>query len=157
MNGSIITDYLSSHELFSDFNQDSIKFLGECAISRSINKEEILFQQGEPANKFYIIRSGQISIQIPAIMGPELEIQTVGKDQVLGWSWLISPYRWSFQAKAETDSELLEFDGALIRERCEQETKFGYALLKKFAGLMAERLGAARQKMMDEWNPAGFA
>jgi hypothetical protein len=30
-------------------------------------------------------------------------------------------------------------------------------LLKKFAELMAERLDAARLKMMDEWNPAGFA
>jgi hypothetical protein len=94
---------------------------------------------------------------MPAIMGPTLEIQTVDEDQVLGWSWLISPYKWNFQTKAEEDSELLQFDGVAILARCEQDPKFGYELLKKFAGLMSVRLNAARQKMMDEWNPVGFA
>jgi CRP/FNR family transcriptional regulator, cyclic AMP receptor protein len=157
MNEPTITDYLRTHTLFSDFSNDDIIFLSDCANSRSIKKGSILFRQGEPAQKFYIILSGQISIEVPAIMGPELEIQTVGKNQVLGWSWLISPYRWSFQAEAEVDSELLEFDGDLIRTRCDQDPQLGYTLLKKFADLMATRLDAARQKMMDAWNPAGFA
>jgi CRP-like cAMP-binding protein len=124
---------------------------------REIKKGQILFRQGEHADKFYIVRSGRISIQMPAIMGPTLEIQAVEEDQVLGWSWLISPYRWNFQTKAEEDSELLQFDGTAILARCEQEPKFGYELLKKFAGLMSVGLNAARQKMMNEWNPIGFA
>jgi CRP-like cAMP-binding protein len=94
---------------------------------------------------------------MPAIIGPALESQTLGKDQILGWSWLISPYQWNFQTKVEEDSELLQFDGTAILTRCEQEPKTGYELLKKFSGLMSLRLDAARQKMMDEWNPAGFA
>ena len=81
----------------------------------------------------------------------------LGKDQVLGWSWLIPPYKWNFQAMPEEDSELLMFDGKTILAKCEKDPRFGYELLKKFAGLMSVRLDAARQKMMDEWNPAGFA
>ena len=157
MNNQSITEYLSAHEFFSEFSDDSLKFLCECSSTREIKKGQILFLQGEHADKFYVVRSGRISIQMPAIMGPTLEIQTVDEDQVLGWSWLISPYRWNFQTKAEEDSELLQFDGAAILARCEQEPKFGYELLKKFAGLMSVRLNAARQKMMDEWNPVGFA
>jgi CRP-like cAMP-binding protein len=118
---------------------------------------QILFRQGENADKFYVVLNGRISIEMPTIMGPTLEIQTLGKDQVLGWSWLISPYKWNFQTKAEEDSELLQFDGAAILARCEQDPKFGYELLKKFAALMSVGLNAARQKIMEEWNPAGFA
>jgi len=157
MSNQSTIEYLSAHEFFSGFSDDVLKFLSECSRSRENKKGQILFRQGENADKFYVIRNGRISIQMPAIMGPNLEIQTLGKDQVLGWSWLISPYRWSFQAKAEEDSELLQFDGDAILARCEQDPKLGYALLKKFAGLMSKRLDAARQKMMDEWNPAGFA
>lgn len=152
-----ITEYLSTHAFFSDLNVEIVNYLCECVIIREIKKGETLFRQGEPADKFYIVRTGQISIQIPAVMGPTLEIQTLGADQVLGWSWLISPYQWSFQAKAEENLELLEFDGIAILNRCEHDPHFGYQLLKKFAELMAERLDAARLKMMDEWNPAGFA
>ena len=157
MSNQSITEYLSAHEFFSEFSDDDLKFLCECSSTREIKKGQILFLQGEHADKFYVVRSGLISIQMPAIMGPTLEIQTVDEDQVLGWSWLISPYRWNFQTKAEEDSELLQFDGVAILARCEQEPKFGYELLKKFAGLMSVRLNAARQKMMDEWNPVGFA
>ena len=157
MSNQSITEYLSAHEFFSEFSDDVLKFLCECSSTREIKKGQILFLQGEHADKFYVVRSGRISIQMPAIMGPTLEIQTVDEDQVLGWSWLISPYQWNFQTKAEEDSELLQFDGAAILARCEQEPKFGYELLKKFAGLMSVRLNAARQKMMDEWNPVGFA
>jgi CRP-like cAMP-binding protein len=157
MSNQSITEYLSAHEFFSEFRDDDLKFLCECSSTREIKKGQILFLQGEHADKFYVVRSGLISIQMPAIMGPTLEIQTVDEDQVLGWSWLISPYRWNFQTKAEEDSELLQFDGVAILARCEQEPKFGYELLKKFAGLMSVRLNAARQKMMNEWNPIGFA
>jgi len=157
MSNPSITEYLSAHEFFSEFSDDVLKFLCECSSTREIKKGQILFLQGEHADKFYVVRSGRISIQMPAIMGPTLEIQAVDEDQVLGWSWLISPYQWNFQTKAEEDSELLQFDGVAILARCEQEPKFGYELLKKFAGLISVRLNAARQKMMDEWNPVGFA
>jgi CRP/FNR family cyclic AMP-dependent transcriptional regulator len=157
MSNQSTTEYLSAHEFFSELSDDVLEFLCECSSTLVIKKGQILFRQGENADKFYVVRNGRISIEMPAIMGPNLEIQTLGKDHVLGWSWLISPYKWHFQTEAEEDSELLQFDGAAILARCEQEPKFGYELLKKFAGLMSERLNAARQKMMDEWNPAGFA
>lgn len=157
MNDQSIAEYLSSHEFFFGLNDNFLQFLCECASEFAIKKGQILFQQGENADKFYIVRSGRISIQIPAIIGPNLEIQTLGKDQVLGWSWLIPPFKWNFQAMPEEDSELIMFDGATILERCEQEPRFGYELLKKFSALMSIRLDAARQKMMGEWNPAGFA
>jgi CRP/FNR family transcriptional regulator, cyclic AMP receptor protein len=157
MSNQSITEYLSTHEFFSEFSDDDLKFLCEYSSTREIKKGQILFLQGENADRFYVVRNGRISLQMPAIMGPTVEIQTVDEDQVLGWSWLISPYKWNFQTEAEEDSELLQFDGAAILARCEQEPVFGYEVLKKFAGLMSERLNAARQKMMDEWNPAGFA
>jgi len=157
MSNQSITEYLSAHEFFSEFSDDVLKFLCECSSTREIKKGQILFLQGEHADKFYVVRSGRISLQMPAIMGPTLEIQTVDEDQVLGWSWLISPYQWNFQTKAEDDSELLQFDGAAILAQCEQDPKLGFELVKKFAALMSVGLNAARQKMMNEWNPIGFA
>ncbi len=157
MNDQSIIEYLSTHPLFTGFSDDNLKFLSESSSMLGISKNQALFRQGEKADKFYIVRNGSISIQMPAILGPALEIQSLGKDQVLGWSWLISPYKWSFQAIANEETELLMFDGTAILAHCEQYPKFGYELLKKFAELMSIRLDAARKKMMDEWNPAGYA
>jgi len=157
MNNQPTAEYLATHPFFSGLSDDILKFLCECSETFEIKKGQILFRQDEKADKFYVVRNGRISIEIPAIMGPTLELQSLGNDQVLGWSWLISPYKWSFQAEAEEDTELLMFDGAAILAHCEQDSRFGYELLKKFAALMSIRLDAARKRMMQEWNPAGFA
>ncbi|MFQ5545270.1 MAG: Crp/Fnr family transcriptional regulator [Acidiferrobacterales bacterium] len=157
MSNQSIADYLSTHAFFSELDDNFMKFLSDSVKELRIKKGDVLFQQGERADKFYLLRNGQVSVQVPALMGPTLEIQTLGEDQMLGWSWLIPPYRWNFQARAVEDSDLLEFDGSAILARCEEDPKFGYKLLKRFAALMSERLDAARQKMMDEWNPPGFA
>ncbi|MFQ5994092.1 MAG: Crp/Fnr family transcriptional regulator [Acidiferrobacterales bacterium] len=157
MSNESIHDYLSGHEFFSGLNEEFTKFLAQCAKELRMQKGAALFRQGEPAEKFYLLREGRVSVQIPALMGPPIEIQNLGEGEVLGWSWLIPPYRWNFQARAEEDSVVLEFNGRAILEQCEQHPKFGYELLKRFAALMSERLDAARRKMMDEWNPSGFA
>ena len=157
MNNQPTAEYLATHPFFSGLSDDILKFLCECSETFEIKKGQILFRQDEKADKFYVVRNGRISIEIPAIMGPTLDLQSLGNDQVLGWSWLISPYKWSFQAEAEEDTELLMFDGAAILAHCEQDSRFGYELLKKFAALMSIRLDAARKRMMQEWNPADFA
>lgn len=157
MSEQTIDAYLKSHALFEGLDDAFMQILLNSASELQVKKGDLLFQQGKLADKFYILRTGQVSIQVPALVGPTLEIQTLGEDQVLGWSWLIPPFRWHFMARAVEDSELIEFDGRALLAHSEEDPKFGFALFKRFAGLMSERLDAARQKMMDQWNPPGFA
>ncbi len=157
MTGQSIDDYLSAHDFFAGLDKRGKKFLSNSARDLQIKQGEVLFQPGASADKFYLLRSGEVSVRVPAVMGPALEIQKLKAGQILGWSWLIPPYRWNFQAMALEDSELLEFDGSIILAHCEEDYAFGYALLKLFASLMSERLDRARQKMMDQWDPPGFA
>lgn len=148
---------IAGHELFADLEPRFIQTLAEFATEREVAAEENLFTQGQPAQTFYLAISGTIVVETPAIMGPSLELQSLGAGQILGWSWLIPPYRWHFQARAVENSTVLEFDGTRLLQICEQDTDFGYQLLKRFASLMGERLERARRRMMDAWNPSGFA
>ncbi len=152
-----IRKQLAEQPFFSGLSDEVLQYLSERAHEREIGKGDVLFRQGDPANSFYLLISGEVLIEIPAISGPSLEIQRLGRGKILGWSWLIPPYKWTFQARAEQDTKLLEFDGAAILAHCEEDPVFGYAVLKKFSALMSDRLEAARRKMMDEWNPPGFA
>ena len=157
MNSQSVADFLSRHPFFTGLDDQYIEFLTDSAVETQIGEGGILFRQGTPADKFYLLKSGKVSVQVPALVGPVLEIQRIGENQILGWSWLIPPYRWNFQARVEEDASLLEFDGRAVLARCEEDPRFGFEMLKRFAALMSERLEAARQKMMDEWNPPGFA
>ncbi|MDZ7749696.1 MAG: Crp/Fnr family transcriptional regulator [Halofilum sp. (in: g-proteobacteria)] len=152
-----MADVLARQPFFRDLGGEVIDFLAANATERRLKKGEILFEHGQPADRFWLLRSGRVLIEVPAIEGPSLEVQSLGPDEVAGWSWLIPPYKWAFQARADRASEVIEFDGKAVLERCERDPAFGYAVLKRFSALMSERLEAARRTMMEEWNPPGFA
>ncbi|MDH3645787.1 MAG: cyclic nucleotide-binding domain-containing protein [Gammaproteobacteria bacterium] len=147
---------ISAHPLFADLDPQHIHTLAEFSDERAIPAGQNLFSQNQPAKSFYMIISGRVVVETPAIYGPTLTLQELSSG-ILGWSWMIPPYRWHFQARAEVDSTVVEFDGTKLLELCESDPAFGYQLLKRFAALMGERLESARSSMIDAWNPSGFA
>ncbi len=152
-----LVDYLQSHSIFKGMPDQHIETLAKAARNQTYQQGTALFKQGDSANHCYIVVSGQVSVEIPSIYGPPLVVQKIGKEGVLGWSWLIPPYQWTFRAIAETDSEVIEFDGVALRKACEADPSLGYPLMKRFAALMSERLHEAREEMMESWSPAGIA
>ena len=152
-----IRKILTDCEFFSVLDNEYLDLLSGKAKERRIDAGKIVFRQGEHAGTFYLLLSGRITVEIPSVYGPSINIGKAARITMVRKSGVISPYQWEFQAKTLEDSVLLEFDGKSILEDCENNPKFGYKLLSSFSVLMSQRLHASRQRMMDEWNPAGFA
>lgn len=152
-----IEQYIAEQEFLADLKPEFRAFLAEHARFRDLGPNEVLFRYDTKAEQFHLVTRGKVSIEVAAIEGPPLGLQELGPGAILGWSWLIPPYRWSFQARAEEAGQVIEFDGRAVRERCEESPEFGYEILKRFSALMSERLSSAREQMMEEWSPPGFA
>ncbi|HEY3593255.1 MAG TPA: cyclic nucleotide-binding domain-containing protein [Polyangiaceae bacterium] len=138
-------EFLMNHSMFRGLTPDHIDLLTSNASTAEYGNRHRVFTCGALADKFYIIQKGKVGVEIPAIAGAPLTIQTVSDGSVLGWSWLMPPYRWLFDARALAPSSIVVLDGERVREVCESDPKLGYELMKRFALLMAERLNAARQ------------
>lgn len=69
--------------------------------------------------------------------------------EVLGWSWFYPPYRWHFDAQAITLTRAIAFDAHKLRELCDRDHTLGYALTKRFAYVLFERLQATRLQLLD--------
>lgn len=152
-----LADYLKTHSIFKGMSDEQIKTLTSAARVRPYEPGDCLFKQDESADYCYIVVSGRVSVEIPSIYGPPLIVQSISEEGVLGWSWLIPPYKWAFEAIAQVQTEVIEFDGRRLREACESDSELGYQLMKRFAGLMSLRLHEAREKMMENWSAPGFA
>jgi len=157
MERSEIQQLLARHERFDNLDQAHQGILAENAAVIEVTVGQVLARQGETADRFFLLIDAELSIEVPALTGPRLEIAKLKPGQLFGWSWLIEPYRWHFQATCVRAGTLLDFDGVAILRQCEADPRFGYALLKRFSALMAERLEAAQRRMMDQWSPPGFA
>jgi len=152
-----ILEVLASAPVFAGMDSAHLEQLAAAATETRVENGTCLFRSGDKAEHFYLLLEGEISIEIPAVAGPTLTVQHLAPVRVLGWSWLLPPYKWSFNARTETDARLLEFDGRKVLADCESDPAFGFEVIKRFSGLMAERLDAAHKKMMEQWRAPGFA
>jgi CRP-like cAMP-binding protein len=107
-----------------------------------------LAAEPEPAERFWIIRDGAIALDSRRPGGGCVLIDTLGAGSVVGWSWMFPPYRWRFGAVASTPVEAVEFDGRLVRALCAVDPSLGYEVTRRFAEVMADRLQAARTRLL---------
>ena len=123
--------------------------IAECAHPVTFASGEYVFHEGDPANHFYIITYGQVSLELHVPGRGSHVIQTVGKDEVLGWSWLFPPYRWHFDGRALTMIRAIDFNGMCLRGKCDADHDLGYELMKRFAQTIMARLQATRLQLLD--------
>jgi CRP/FNR family transcriptional regulator, cyclic AMP receptor protein len=140
---------IKEHPFFQDFPEDQLSFITGCAKNVQFPEKHFIFLEGDPANEFYFIRSGAVSIEmvIPHL-GPTT-VQTIGEGEILGWSWVSPPYRWHFNAKTLKRTRALVFDAKCLRAKCEEDHDFGFEMLKRFANIITERLDATRLQLLD--------
>jgi CRP-like cAMP-binding protein len=113
------------------------------------NAGETIFREGEDADKFYLIRQGKVALETAVPQRGSVIIQTLGEGEVLGWSWLVAPYRWRFDARATELTRAIALDGKCLRGRSEEDHDLGYELMKRAAQIMEQRLQAARLQLLD--------
>ena len=143
---------LAEHPFFKDLERPYLELLAECASRVRFNAGEVIFRESEPANLFYLIRRGKVAVETFSPNRGSIIIQTLGEGQVLGWSWLIAPYRRRFDARAVELTRAIALDGECLREKCERDYHFGYELMKRVAQLMDQRLQATRLQLLDVYD-----
>lgn len=89
---------------------------------------EYLFRQGEFANRFYLIETGQVVLEAPDLEGDRVPIEAIGLGKLVGWSWLFPPYTWHFDARALEKTTALFFYGTILREYCSEDPSLGFEL-----------------------------
>ncbi len=122
--------------------------LAECASEQSFEAGAILFREGEPANQLYLIESGKVALEMRMPAGGMATIQVLGPDELLGWSWLFPPFTWHLQARALEPVRTVVLNGGHLLATAEEDTRFGYCLMKRVAQMVIHRLQATRRQMI---------
>lgn len=141
---------IKQHSFFKSLEQKYIDFIVGCTTNAFFKPEEVILKEDESADKFYLIRSGKVAIYIGKPR--EITVQTIGEGEILGWSWLVPPYRYRFSAKATENTRALSLDGKCLREKCEKNPDLGYELLKRIVSVLTDRLEATRLQLLDIYN-----
>ncbi|MEV7415284.1 cyclic nucleotide-binding domain-containing protein [Streptomyces sp. NPDC089919] len=117
-----------------------------------------LFDEGTPAERFWIVRSGTVTldVDVPGARHPA-QIESLGPGELVGWSWLFPPYVWQLGAEAMTPVRTHEFDALAVRMLMDADPGFGSAFGHWVGRVLAHRLQVARVRLLDLYAPYGSA
>jgi len=114
-----------------------------------------IFEAGARADHFWIVRSGTVALDMKLSGRSSPVIDTLGFDQLLGWSWLFPPYVWQLGAEAVSPVHAHELDASTVRLMCRSDPALGSAVGQWVGLVLAHRLHAARTRLLDLYAPYG--
>jgi len=121
----------------------------------SIPEGTRLFHEGGHADRFWIIRTGTVELDMHVPGRRAAVIESLGHNDLVGWSWLFTPHTWHLGAEAATPVRAFEFDAVAVRELCKQDPAFGETVTRWVGEVVADRLRAARTRLLDLYAPYG--
>jgi CRP-like cAMP-binding protein len=145
---------LAAHPFFKGMEPIYHQLFVDCASNVRFEAGEYIFREGEVANQFYLIRHGRVAVEVSTPERGSVIIQSLGEGDVLGWSWMMPPYRWHFDARAVELTRAIALDGRCLRERSEEDHDLGFQLMRRAAQVMEERFQATRLQLLDIYGRA---
>jgi CRP-like cAMP-binding protein len=137
------------HPFFAGIGEEFGKLVCGCAKNVRFEAGQYLFREGEPADEFYLLRQGRAALELTAPGRGAVTFQTLGAGEIVGVSWLIPPYRWSYDAKALELVRAIAINAACLRAKCEADHDLGYEMMKRFMPVLVQRLQATRLQILD--------
>ncbi len=144
-----IADELAEHPFFAGLPSHYVEVLSGCGENAIYKADSLIAAEGSRADLFFVLRSGRVALELQHAPQPPVRIQTLDAGDVVGWSWLFPPYRWSFDVRAVQDVRAIRLSGRCIRDHCDEDPAMGYALMQRFSRLMMQRLEATRLQLLD--------
>ena len=142
-------DALSKHEFFAGLTEEHLGKLASVATEIEVSAGQMVFDEGGTADAAYAIIEGSIALELDIAHRGHHILQTLHGGEMLGWSWMFPPHRWSFGALAIDPSRLIRLDGAELRRLQQEDLELGYEIMKRFAQVMTDRLAATRLQLVD--------
>jgi len=146
---------ICEHPLFAGLALDYCELIGGCARNVRFDQGQYLFREGEPADRFFLVRHGRVALEMMAPGRGPIRFLTVNAGEIAGVSWLVPPYRWLYDARALELTRAIAIDAACLRRKAEENHDFGYEMMKRFMAMLVQRLHAAQLQILDVYGTHG--
>ncbi len=138
-------DLLEQAPLFSVLQASDLRLLAAKFYTILYRKGEMIFREGEPAERLFLIDEGRVKLTVSSPHGAELMVAVVGRGEIFGELAVIDRGPRAMSARAMQDSHIYALAGDVFWTLLEDRPPLALRLLE----LMARRLRRADQAAQD--------
>jgi len=136
---------LDSTELFNAMPPEVLDALRERAVVERVAKGQAVFDEGDEADRLFVVTEGRIAIASRASDGRETLVAVMEAGGLFGELGLFDGEPRSADARALTDAEVLSVDYASVRAAFEARPELLWLVVR----LLAQRLRATDEALAD--------
>jgi CRP/FNR family transcriptional regulator, cyclic AMP receptor protein len=140
---------LAAYPVFAQLPETELELIASTARTVQFAARQRLFAEGHPAQGCWLIEDGRVALDMTVPGRGQVVVQTLEPGDVLGWSWLVPPYRWHYGATSVVPVTATELDTGQLRTLAEQNPQFGYTLVLTLFEAVLQRLQATRARLLD--------
>ncbi|WP_218027134.1 Crp/Fnr family transcriptional regulator [Nocardia vaccinii] len=148
-------DELTEFAQLATLGRAELRVLARIGRDVSFPAGQRLITEGDSAQRCWLIRRGRIVLDAHVPGQGDVVVQTLGAGDVLGWSWLVPPYRWRSGARAAEPVEAIEFDTEVLTQFASADAEFGRALILMLFEALLDRMQATRARLLDMYRNPG--
>jgi CRP-like cAMP-binding protein len=142
---SAVDDLLARVPLFAGLSEQDRRSLAEHLERSDVTRGDVLFREGEPGDRVYIVLSGKVKIGRQSADGRENLLSVMGPGDLFGELPLFDPGPRTATATAVTDSSLVWLEHTALRPWLRARPEAGAVLLR----VLARRLRRTNDALAD--------
>jgi CRP/FNR family cyclic AMP-dependent transcriptional regulator len=145
----VISAELRSLPFTSEWSDEIIAELGTISKTVEFATGTVVFPQGAENQELYLICSGRVALDMVVPARGPVRILTLARGDLLAWSAVVGDHRMTVTATALEPVRAISIDGVKLQSLCDLRHDIGYAVMRKVARTLAQRLTATRLQLLD--------
>ncbi len=133
---AIDTQTLKSLGLFSELDSEELDRTAKLIHPMRVMEGEVLALRREPAQMFYMIMKGNFMVSFKE--GKAFTLHQRG--DIMGWSTIVTPFRYTGTIVALTDGEVLAINGDEFKVFIQGDSSVGEKIMNRINPIIAERV-----------------
>jgi len=143
----MIPDRLNKNEVFQFLRPEQVRAVSDVAQVVEFDAGETIYERGTPADHFYVVLDGQVSLRLPGTSGVSIQIEELTEGAVFGSCICFQLVEYSLNAQCTRDSKLLKIESATLKELMDQDLMMGYTLQTQISRIYFNRYIQTMKKL----------
>lgn len=145
-------DILQSSYIFKGLSKEHLEKVAALCRGGSFKKGDVICEEGQEANEFYILVEGSVALEMQVRPIPEhpaipTAVEVVEKGRSFGWSAIVEPHVYTLSVRCLTDCRVLAIKGDVFRKVMADDAKLGFEVMKRVSQLISTRLLHTRLRL----------